>query len=541
MFQTKLFIKILKILPFIVVIAIMIPRLASPQFGLFDDAATLQRSRVILDGDFSISHDIQAGRFRLIYWIFNALIYFLSKSEPFWYFFSNLIILIIIIGELHIYLKSREFNSIQIFLSKIIFIFSIPIIENFYTFSKSEPLQLLLLLAAIISLENLWFIPTYKLYISPFFSILFIICSLLVKETSIIIFPIIGIWIVIDWLKNNKQKTEIKKFITIIIILLSSIIIFFLLRSLWNTPLFTEGSYTKRYEISILAIIERILRWMTLLAHYFHYALPILSGVIIIFLKYPNVKQIDRLELFFWILWSVLWIAILIPWEFAEAYFLLPFSLGIACFTGFSIPMIFEHAAKIHKNKSFTLITFLFLSGFLFLATLPTYRTHARTQLSYDKTNEILLSYVANETPNNRYVFHNIQQTNEYVDMLYLFLSNEYQREDISLNTFNILDNNLEYPQGSIVVVPIVNNQPKLQVRAGIIEETQNIWNDQLFSNFSSKLLYKNSIIDSFNITNINFPVLLCPVIGERGFCENPDPFIDTRIFEYGWEIYQIQ
>jgi len=55
---------ILAIVPLVITILIMIPRLISPQFGFFDDGRMLVEVNKILQNDFSMSYDLQAGRFR---------------------------------------------------------------------------------------------------------------------------------------------------------------------------------------------------------------------------------------------------------------------------------------------------------------------------------------------------------------------------------------------------------------------------------------------------------------------------------------------
>lgn len=70
------------ILPLVLAILIMAPRLASPQFGLLDDGAMLAEVRQILLGDLGMSHDLQAGRFRPLYWgVFHPDL-FPGRAQP---------------------------------------------------------------------------------------------------------------------------------------------------------------------------------------------------------------------------------------------------------------------------------------------------------------------------------------------------------------------------------------------------------------------------------------------------------------------------
>jgi len=89
--------------------------------------------------------------------------------------------------------------------------------------------------------------------------------------------------------------------------------------------------------------------------------------------------------------------------------------------------------------------------------------------------------------------------------------------------------------------MPFIKNQPRLTVRAGVEEAYQRQWNEKLLETTESKREPIEEFERSFRISNINLPVLICPILGNRGFCENPDPIIDTRLFVYGWEIFEIK
>jgi hypothetical protein len=45
----------------------------------------------------------------------------------------------------------------------------------------------------------------------------------------------------------------------------------------------------------------------------------------------------------------------------------------------------------------------------------------------------------------------------------------------------------------------------------------------------------------SYRMIKISSLFLLCPLLGEHGFCETPDPVIETREFRYGWEVNSIR
>src|SRR5512143_2677596 len=135
--------------PILICILIMIPRLVSPQFGLLDDGRSLTISQGIIHGNWDLSWDVIAGRARPIYWAAFAFWYLLAGGHAFWYFLGNLIVFsattILLIGLV----KNLGGSNIQAFLTGTVFTLSTPVIENVYTLSKGENLQVLLLIIAV--------------------------------------------------------------------------------------------------------------------------------------------------------------------------------------------------------------------------------------------------------------------------------------------------------------------------------------------------------------------------------------------------------
>ena len=75
--------------PIALVLLIMIPRVLSAEFGLFDDAETLRVAEDIQNGDWDIlAKEAVRGRFRPIYWIQYAHIYALTGAQPAWFFLA---------------------------------------------------------------------------------------------------------------------------------------------------------------------------------------------------------------------------------------------------------------------------------------------------------------------------------------------------------------------------------------------------------------------------------------------------------------------
>lgn len=533
---------IIIIIPFIIATLIMIPRLISPQFGFFDDARMLAQSKSILQGDFDMSHDKQAGRFRPIYWLYYTGIYLIAGYHPFWFFIGQLFIFYILLYELWLILKDMGFSESQVLATSLIFILTMPIIENFYTLSKGEPLQLVFILAAIIFLLRGKLQNKYDLiWIS--ISAVCILIAIMIKETAMVMLPIFFLWAVIDLFAHDSGlKKDLRSSISLFVAAIFAVVMYFLLRRVWGATALLGGTYTDRYLFETTSSIQKLLRWSTQFIFYFHYLLPLIIIVLLLFFFYKDsFTKIEKKSIFIWGVWCLLWYGILIPWEYAELYYLLPFGFGVSILIGILIPPVIRSINAKQRFKRYLISALCILAGILFIFTLPNYITDAKTQLTFDRANQDMLDFITNYATDEAAIYINIQTSNEYSEKLEVYLREHYQLRDITYGNINAdLIEKLNEQTGAIILMPFIKNQPRLTVRAGVEEVYQQPWNEKLHETTEINREIVKRFEETFRITNINLPVLLCPLLGQRGFCENPDPIIDSRLFVYGWEIYKI-
>ena len=522
----------------------MLPRLLSPQFGLLDDGAMLREVVDIAQGNFSMANDIQAGRFRPLYWLYFTIIYVLAGANPFWFFFGQLILFMSILLLIQSIMRKMQANEWEILLTSSLFIFSVPIIENFYTLSKSEPLQLTFLLLSIFSFEGMkkasgtkerWF------YIS--LSFLSILAASLTKETTVIMAPLTILWTgVIMFQRHTVNKSKYKAYLLFTCSVCLAIILSLLIQRLWSGPIIIGGSYTSRYSFSLIETFRKSARWLTLFAFYFHFLLPLSLVYLTIIIK-KGFKFFQRKShLSFWLIWVFLWFIFLIPWEFAEIYYLLPFSLGITILIGLSLKSVVAFLGVIKTPAKITLLITLLVSILLFLTTLTHYRTHAKAQVIFDYVNYQMLDKTHKLIPSQGYFFTGMDANNEYVRNIYFLLTNVYQRNDILYDyTSLLLLETLHEYSNAIIIFPFIETQPRLLLRAGVEEEFTMWWSNKQIETLEPHLTLIEKQRQDFRLLNINLPVILCPIIGEIGYCTTPDPLFDTRIFSFGWDIYRIK
>jgi hypothetical protein len=536
---------IITIIPLLMAVLIMIPRLLSPQFGVMDDGLIYVEVQKILQGDFSMDYDIQAGRFRPLYWLYFTLIYLIAGPNPIWFFIGHLLILLILLIEIRALMKHYQARDWQILLTSLVFLFTIPIIENFYTLSKGDPLSLVFILASLVCFEKIK--GTDQKTVRWIFALLAFLNGLFAiwaKETAYIMAPISAGWAayIIFLQRKNFSQRKRQSYLIYFASMSASMAAFFLLRSVFGAPAVTDGSFTVRYSFTVGSLLERIPRWVTLYASYYHYLVPFVAMAAIILLLKRDIDPEQKLYFFQWGLWLLAWVGALLPWEYARAYYLLAFSLGASILIGLFAGHLGEMINHTHQALRWSTITLTVLTVVLFFASLTHYRTHAWVQLIFDRTNAQMLEITHEITPENGAVFVSLETRKEYVEGIEYFLVDFYGLSAIDYTHISVETlERLHWYSDGIVLMPYVSNLPRLVVRAGVDEEFTMLWNEIVVRNKGDRLIPITQVREDFRIINLNLPVIFCPIVGNKGFCENHDPFLDTRVFNYGWDIYTIR
>lgn len=535
---------LLALFPLLIAVLIMIPRLISPQLGVMDNGLIHVEVQKILQGDFSMDYDIQTGRFRPVYWLYFTLIYLIAGTNPFWFFFGHLLILLVLLIEIRALMKHFHAQDWQILLTSLVFLFSIPIVENFYTLSKGDPISLVFILASLLCFEKLKQADQkFARWIFTILAFLNGLFAIWAKETAYIMAPISAGWAIYILLQRKKFSVwKRQAYLIYFASMAASMAAFFLFRAVLGTPPVTGGSFTVRYDFTLSSLIERIPRWVTLYASYFHYLVPfiLMAGIILLLKRDINPEQ--ELQLFAWGLWLLAWIGALLPWEFANAYYLLAFSLGVSILVGLFAPHLRDMLNHTHQAVRLSMITLTALAAVLFLASLTYYRSHAQIQLIFDRTNHEMLEIAHQITPKNGRVFVSLETRKEYVEGIEYFLFDFYDMSTINYRHISVETlEKLHWYSDGVVLMPYVSNLPKLAVRSGVDEEFTMLWNDIVLRNKGNRLIPVTQVHEEFRIYNLNLPVIFCPLVGSKGFCENHDPFFDARTFRYGWDIYTIR
>ena len=551
--------KILLYSPVLVACLLMLPRLVSPDFGLFDDGRTLVLSQGINQGVWDMSWDSAAGRFRPVYWLYYAVVYRFSGTHPVGFFLANTFILAATVAILIALARVLGLNRLQAWSAGVIFALSGPVIENFYTLSKAEPLQLLaislgLLFAVHFAHDNMrW--RRILLLMGCFVSFLL---AYLVKETTLVVIPIGAACGVLAWVRSLRTNGTTGRQTRIAVFGSSTLagVVFFIARKLVVPVSLTGGSYSDQYSFTVQRIIASTVRWSGWLIRDFAFLVPLVLSALILWFALRQKKTTvsnpspqagfqDAPLLLDAFIWMAAWIVVYLPWVFMQEYYALPFSFGAALAAGLAIGWLVDQLQRRQVAWRVFSGAILGLATLLWLVTLPTNLSNARIQLAVDDANTRLLTGLADHAAQGSTVLVNIQVANEYVEQMALYyLPKVYSRPDLVVVPYQSqpLGDGSEYHRPDVILaMPQVEHQPLLSVRMGLYEPTQKDWNADLLARLTPDWVMGTLIQNQFQLLIVDLPRLFCPLIRTRLFCSVPSPLLDQRLFSYGWALYQIQ
>ncbi len=517
---------------------IMIPRLLSAEFGLFDDGETLRVAQDIQDGDWGVlAKEAIRGRFRPVYWIQYAHIYALFGAAPTWFFLWNVLLFVGVTAELILLVRRAGAGAFQAAITGFIFVLSGPVVENIYTLSKPELLQSLLLLGALLFFTSPWESdrPRRRVVSSAVFATVLLLAATLTKETTLVMVPIAAAWLLLARMgePRDKRGEVATRWGTLLFAAVAASLLYFVLRGQFLEVSLSEGTYTNNLEWSLGRLADSIVRWSGWLVRDFAWLLPLLLV--------PAIGLLDRRlgQVRFLVgaaVWIAGWILIYLPWEFMVEYYMLPVSIGVSVIAGVALNSVRDWIRG-GRRRALAWLS-LGLASALWLTTLPNNLSNARQQIAVDRANARLLEFLSEVAGDDRGVIINIQQENEYVYELRTHLQDV---KGLFGTQVGVFDPGGGLPSGSaLIAAPYVHNQPLLAVRMGVIEPTQVAWNQSLQEVLGQGADTAFETEENFRLSIVDLPRLLCSVLPERGYCRVERPLIDTREFRYGWRVYDL-
>lgn len=534
--------------PCILALVIMLPRLVSPQFGLLDDGTIL---RVLKEGNWLL-WDFQSRRSRPVYWAFWYLVDALANQDPLWFYIFQTLLLIFLVSAIIylIYLITK--NTFLAWLTGVLFVLSGPIIENFYTLSKVEPLFLLLLMISLIVAfgPGVDQRPGGK-WVRILLVVVLIFMAEATKETTLIVLPISAVWL-LSLLGNHSisetlRSNEAEYFAASVI----ASGCFLIMRSIMVGASLIGSGYSDQYEFSLSRLLSSGSRWVGWLIHDFAYTLPLILILIVWILKREKITHGRILVMS--AMWMGGWLSIYVFWVFVADYYLLPFAAGMAIFSAAILFNIFERWRAGSRQGVF-LSTVLIVFTILFLVTIPNNVTLAQQQLKVDAANSRLLDFLAEELEPSQRLIVNIPAESEYIEQISLQLSELHGLEVEVIDYQPGLPHGINENDDSLIISPTIKNQVLLSPRLGIYERVQVELNEILITNLGDEWKPVNIIEEEYRIFTIDLPRIFCPLVEELNYSNvstaskaissmgrycSAAPLVDRQSFTYSWVVYK--
>jgi hypothetical protein len=527
----------------VVALLIMLPRLASPQFGLLDDGLTLRIGREVVVGAWwQVFHLIpETGRFFPAYWLVYSVIVGVLGAWPLAFFGVNVLLfagLLMLLGRT-IRLGGGTHGHAAVAAG--LFALSGPAIETFYTLSKAEALQmtwvgLSLLATAAAALRRRW----ARLGFAGLAAAALLVAHA-TKETSVVLVLISLGWLGIErW--ASRGRATCASFATIYFVVnLVAILGFAGLRAHFVPVGLAEGGYTRAYSLDAPTVGMAVFRIAVWVIRDFAFLLPLIVGAALTLVAGRTASR--RLIVYAGI-WMSGWLAVFLPWPATFAYYLLPFALGAAVLGGAVIGDLARAAGhRPWTTRRVVAWGILAATAVLWLVTIANAVVDARVQLAVDRANADLIEFLTT-LPNQSRLVVNTEQPNEYLFELPLHLAEITRRPDIVVEHVDWPAHDGTKAASMFVVTPDITNRPVPTVRVPIDESGAKRATATLHVLLAGRGELVHQSGQRTLLLELGVHRLLCPVsvrpLVDPTYCPSDRGLIDRRPFAYGWQVHRL-
>jgi hypothetical protein len=512
---------------------VMLPRLASPQFGLLDDGLTLQTGREVHGAWASVLYLIpETGRFFPAYWFVYSAIWSLVGVRPLAFFVVNVLVLAGLIAILARVVRLTGGTPVAAAVAACVFALSGPAIETFYTLSKAEPLQaiwmgLALLATAASAQESRW---SWRRAAWVAAATATALLAHATKETTVVLIPIALGWLALEWRARPRNACTVRFAVTFAAVATMAAAAFFVLRWQYAVLSLGEGWYTRAYALNPATIGPAVFRIAAWLLRNFAWLLPVLAAAVALVVRGADAP---RRPLLYACVWSLGWLVVYLPWPITFSYHLLPFALGAALLAG----TVIGHAWALKHRRAWSVIL---AAAALWLVGVANAAVDARVQLAVDRANADVVDFLGTLPPRSHVVL-NMTPVNEYHFELPMHLEEIKQRADI---VFLERDPGGTAAANTFVLTPEMANQPGPTVRIALHEAGVRQDNGTLPSLLrdGGEVVYRAA--QRTGIVEIGLQRLLCPLgvgpVFDATYCPRDRGVVFRRTFVYGWQVHRV-
>jgi len=529
--------------PALLAIVVMVPRLASPQFGLLDDGLTLQTGHQTAGRWSSVLGLIpETGRFFPAYWLVYSILGAVVGVRPLAFFIFNVLVLTALLSLLARLVQLSGGTPRQALAAIVIFATCGPTIEAFYTLSKAEPLQMMwigvsLLLAAASAAEPRGWRQAGLIALAG----VALMLGYATKETTIVLIPISLAWVVIEWSRSAGSSTAARFTVTYAAVNMGAAAAFLSLRWRYGALALTEGTYTRAYVVDVGTVGPALFRIAAWLMRDFLLIMPLLIAAIVLF---RAARPDWRRGILYTCAWMAGWLAVWAPWPATFEYYLLPFAFGAAPFAGLVTGALWTAGGeRLLPARRWLAWSALAASAFLWVPGIVNAAIDARVQLAVDRVNADLVDFLSGLPPESHVVLNTVY-INEYLHELPLHLVEIKRRSDLVVEHISVFQPERGAPARVFVVTPTMANRPVPTVRiavheAGVARDGQRL-SDMLSR--GGEVVYTTE--RHVRLLDVGVHRGLCQIARrpfvDVTFCAGARGVVDRRRFSYGWQVHRL-
>ena len=515
---------------------VMLPRLASPQFGLLDDGLTLQTGREV-HGRWASVLDLipETGRFFPAYWLVYSMVWSLVGVRPLAFFAVNVLLFAGLIVMLARLVTLTGVPAASAAVAAVLFALSGPAVETFYTLSKAEPLQatwigMSLLATAAAAREARWSASRAGwLTLATATALL----AHATKETSVVLVPIALGWLALEWRARPRTACGLRFAASFAVVTALGGAGFLVLRWHFAALALADGSYTRAYALEPGTLGPALFRIVAWLVRDFAWLVPLLGAALVLVRRDTGAPH---RPIRYAGVWMLGWLLVYLPWPATFAYYLLPFALGAAVLGGTVVGALW--AARGRRRARWGLAA----TVLLWLVSVVNVATDARVQLAVDRANADVVGFLGS-LPRHARVVLNMTPVNEYHFELPMHLAEVAQRPDVVF---------VEGTEGgdadevaTWVLTPQMANQPGPTVRIALHEAGVRRDHAALSTLLpdGGQLVYRTA--QRPGLLELGLQRLLCPLgrapVFDPTFCPRDRGVIFRRTFVYGWQVHRVR
>ncbi|HEY3067162.1 MAG TPA: hypothetical protein VGL09_15320 [Methylomirabilota bacterium] len=524
-------------------VLVMLPRLASPQFGLLDDGLTLQTGREVAGAWSSTLYLIpETGRFFPAYWLAYSIIVTVVGARPLAFFAVNALLLAGLLALLARLIRHAGGTPRQAAIAAVVFAVSGPAIETFYTLSKAEGLQMAWIAVSLLATAASTATPrrTRRAGLIALAAVAMLLADA-TKETGLVLIPISLGWLAIDWWLARDRSAGLRFAATYVVVNLVAGAAFAVLRWSYAPLALGEGTYTRAYALDGDAAGAALFRIASWLVRDFAFLLPLL---VVAALSLTRGTPASRRLILYISVWMAGWLAVYVPWPATFEYYLLPFSFGAAALAGTLVGDgwtrgVFSRGGTTRRAAAWSVLA---ASALLWLGAIVNAVMDARVQLTVDRANADLVDFLGALPGASRIVLNT--RMNEYFFELPLHLTEIKRRSDVVVEHVAHVAPGRPSAVDVFVLTPELANRPLPTVRVALDEPGVRDDHAMLTAMVQGGATPVYRSAHRSRLAELGIHRLLCRVAArpfiDYAYCPSDRPVLYRGTFSYGWQVHRL-